>query len=445
MVLEKTESLCPVCLTRVEAELVGEEDGVYLAKACPDHGTYKTIVWRGTAESYSMWGKYSADGGGPERALTPVKEGCPNDCGPCSAHTGGVCVALIEVTSRCNVGCPICFSGSGRSADGDPDLTALERRYKSILACSGPAPVQLSGGEPTVRDDLPEIVRLGRDLGFEMIQINTNGVRLAEDRGCLEKLRENGTKVLYLQFDGVTDDAYVAIRGAPLFSIKIKVLENCSEAGLGVVLVPTLMPGVNDRQIGGIIRFAKQWIPVVRGVHFQPVSYFGRYPQSPENKDRITLPDVLSALEIQTGGEIKAVDFKPRLSKDAHCAFAGFFVLGDDGALLSAFSASARKKTSKPAAAVTSFLGRYWSPVSSGCSCQPCSCQTELQGFASDDLFNCVQAHSLTISGMPFQDAWNIDLRRLAGCCIHVATEDRLIPFCAYYLTSMSGKRLYGS
>jgi 7,8-dihydro-6-hydroxymethylpterin dimethyltransferase len=445
MVLEKTESLCPVCLTRVEAELFGEQDGVYLAKTCPDHGRYKTIVWRGTAESYSVWGKYSADGGGPERVLTQVREGCPHDCGPCSAHTGGVCVALIEVTSRCNVTCPICFANSHQRSDVDPDLRTLERRYRNILACCGPAPVQLSGGEPTVRDDLPEIVRLGRDLGFEMIQIDTNGVRLAEDREYLRKLKDNGTKVLYLQFDGVTDDAYVAIRGTPLVSVKTRVLENCSEAGLGVVLVPTLIPGVNDGQIGGIIRFAKQWMPVVRGVHFQPVSYFGRYPQSPENKDRMTLPEVLRALELQTGGEVRATDFKPRLSKDAHCAFAGFFVVGDDGVLLSAFSPSAKKKTSRPAVAVRSFLETYWSPVSSGCSCQPCSCTSEPQGSISDDLLHWVQEHSLTISGMPFQDAWNIDLRRLTGCCIHVVTDDCLIPFCAYYLTSMGGKRLYGS
>ena len=281
MVLEKTESLCPVCLTRVEAELLGEEDGVYLAKTCPDHGTYKTIVWRGTAESHSVWGKYSADGGGPERVLTQVKEGCPHDCGPCSAHTGGVCVALIEVTSRCNVTCPICFANSHRRSDGDPDLTDSRTQVQEHPCMQRTDPVQLSGGEPTVRDDLPEIVRLGRDLGFEMIQINTNGVRLAEDREYLRKLKDNGTKVLYLQFDGVTDDAYVAIRGTPLVSVKTRVLENCSEAGLGVVLVPTLIPGVNDSQIGGIIRFAKQWMPVVRGVHFQPVSYFGQVSAEP--------------------------------------------------------------------------------------------------------------------------------------------------------------------
>ncbi len=444
MVLGKTKSLCPICLVVTEAEIVSEGDCVYLKKDCPRHGRFDTVIWRGGADSYSSWGKNSQSGGGPEKILTEVAKGCPYDCGPCAAHTEGVCLALIEVTARCNLACPVCFASSGGKNGEEPGLDIIERRYRTILECCGPAPVQLSGGEPTVREDLPDIVALGRDLGFDMIQINTNGVRLAEDWAYLERLRMYGTKVLYLQFDGVTDDVYVAIRGTPLIDTKIKVLENCSKAGLGVVLVPTLIPGVNDTQIGAIVRFAKQWMPVVRGVHFQPVSYFGRYPSSPDDKDRITIPEVLAALEIQTAGEIRALDFKPRISKDGHCAFAGFFVLGDRNLFTPVANASERTNALKPAPAVRAFLGKYWSPAPTGSSPQPCSCTGAPQESLSDDLLNWVQTRSLTISGMPFQDVWNIDLQRLSGCCIYVATEERLVPFCAYYLTSASGARLYG-
>lgn len=434
-----------MCLNRLEAETVSEEDAIYLAKVCPDHGEFKTVIWRGTADSYKAWGRHSADGGGPEKVLTQVKKGCPYDCGPCQAHTEGVCLALVEVNSSCNMRCPICFSSSSKRSDKDePGLDVIERRYRTILSSAGPVPIQLSGGEPTLRDDLPDIVGLGRQLGFEMIQINTNGVRLAQDRTYLAKLHEKGTKVLYLQFDGVTDDVYTSIRGTPMINTKIKALENCSETGVAAVLVPTLIPGVNDGQIGAIIRFAKQWIPVVRGVHFQPVSYFGRYPHVPDNKDRITIPDVLAALQSQTAGEVRACDFKPRISKDAHCAFAGFFVLGDDGLLSSALSTSKRSKPSKPAPAVRGFLERYWSPAPGSCSSTSCCSAGDSQGSLSDDLFGWVHSRALTISGMPFQDVWNMDLRRLTGCCIFVATENSLIPFCAYYATSADGKRLYG-
>ena len=440
MILGKTKSLCPECLATIEADIVSEMDCVYLKKSCFHHGPFSTVIWRDSADSYSSWGKNSQAGGRPENVLTEVAKGCPHDCGPCTSHTEGVCLALVEVTAQCNLQCPVCFARSGESG-GEPDMTTIRRRLETILRVSGPAPVQLSGGEPTTRDDLPEIVAMGRELGFDMIQINTNGLRLAKDIGYLELLRSSGAKVLYLQFDGLTDDVYKVVRGTLLMDVKTKVLENCSKVGMAVVLVPTVIPGVNDSQIGGIVRFAKEWMPVVRGVHFQPISYFGRYPTSPDDTNRITIPEITAAMERQTDGEIRQTDFKPRISKDGHCAFSGFFLLNDNGSLTSGLRTAAKINPLKPAPAVRNFLGKHWSPVSDSCSCQGCSCTGP--EVLPDDIFDWVNTRSLTISGMPFQDVWNIDLQRLSGCCIYVATEERLVPFCAYYLTSRSGASLY--
>jgi uncharacterized radical SAM superfamily Fe-S cluster-containing enzyme len=200
---------------------------------------------------------------------------------------------------------------------------------------------------------------------------------------------------------------------------------------------------VNDSQIGSIIRFAKRWMPVVRGVHFQPISYFGRYSKSPDDKNRITIPEIMAAMEAQTDEEIRQADFEPRISKDGHCAFSGFFMLNDDGSLKSGFRTKAKMNPPKPAPAVRGFLGKHWSPARDSCGGQACSC-TGAPEALPDDILDWVNTRSLTISGMPFQDAWNIDLQRLSGCCIYVATEERLVPFCAYYLTSASGRRLYG-
>jgi uncharacterized radical SAM superfamily Fe-S cluster-containing enzyme len=299
--------------------------------------------------------------------------------------------------------------------------------YETILDSGGPYPLQLSGGEPTSRDDLPEIVAMGRRMGFDNIQINTNGIRLAHDVAYLSRLKESGANIIYLSM------------------IKSQVLKNCSEAGLGVVLVPVLIPRVNDHQIGEMIQFAKSWMPTVRGVHFQPISYFGRFPKPPNDGDRITLPEVLKAIEEQSGGEMRVDDFKPRSSKEAYCSFAGLFILGEDGKLTSTFKQDAKRDSMAPSEAVRRFLKTYWAPPNTN----QCACTSEI-GLSSslsgvrDDFFIWVQAHSLTISTMPFQDVWNIDLERLKGCCIHVVTSDhRLIPFCAYYLTSKSGRRLY--
>lgn len=444
MIIDQTESVCPECLRKVPAQKIAEGTQVYLRKVCPDHGEFKVILWRGKAESYIKWGQKSEEDRGVKNTFMRIKEGCPYDCGPCPAHTGGVCVALMEVTHRCNIHCPICFASSESTGD-EPDLKTIEAMYQTIIDSGGPYPLQLSGGEPTLREDLPEIVAMGKRRGFDNIQINSNGIRLAEDIDYLMRLKELGTSILYLQFDGVSDDVYRATRGIGLMDLKSKTIENCLKVGLGVVLVPVLVPNINDHQIGEIIQFAKKWMPIVRGVHFQPMSYFGRYPQMPMDQHRITLPDVLRKIEDQTEGEVKTGDFKPRRSKEAHCSFSGLFVLEDNGRLISVFKPDAERKAGRPSEAVRRFLGSFWtSPPTGQGKCKSGVCLNSSLSSIPDEFSIWVQAHSLTISGMLFQDAWNIDLERLKGCCIHVVTPDRrLVPFCVRYLTNRNGKRLY--
>jgi len=145
--------------------------------------------------------------------------------------------------------------------------------------------VQLSGGEPTIRDELPTIIVTGKEIGFYHIQVNTNGIRIAQDKEYLERLKESGADLIYLQFDGVSDDVYRTIRGRNLFDLKVRAISNCAEVKIGVVLVPTVIPNVNLHQLGEIVQFAKKWIPTVKGIHFQPVSYFGQI--SPVTERRI--------------------------------------------------------------------------------------------------------------------------------------------------------------
>jgi uncharacterized radical SAM superfamily Fe-S cluster-containing enzyme len=172
-------------------------------------------------------------------------------------------------------------------------------------------PIQISGGEPAERDDLPEIVARAKAMGFDPIQINTNGIRLAQDADYARALADAGVSVIYLQFDGLNNAIYRHIRGADLFTLKMQAVERCAELKLGLILVPTLVKNVNDNEIGAIIQFAKKWMPVVKGVHFQPMTYLGRYPTSPLNADRILIPDILSAIEEQTAGELKLENFLP--------------------------------------------------------------------------------------------------------------------------------------
>lgn len=446
--LANTESVCPICLHTIPAMRVAEGDDIFLVKHCPEHGPFKTIIWRGLA-SYKRWGARGSRAARPLVTETSVGRGCPHDCGICPDHLQHSCCVLLEVTQRCNLRCPVCFAAAGKVED-EPTLAEIESWLCALQLHGSAVNIQLSGGEPTVRNDLPEIIGLVRQTGFDFVQLNTNGVRLARDAGYTRDLAKAGLDCIFLQFDGVSDAVYQHIRGSKLFDIKTQAIDHCKQAGLGVVLVPTLIPGINVGEIGAIISFALERVPTIRAVHFQPVSYFGRYPESPADSDRLTLPEVMRELESQTHGMIHALDFAPGSAENAYCSFSGKFYMGDDKRLRSA-SASACCTETPTCGCGTPVVGEdsqrarrvvagQWAaerkstalPVLSGIN------------ITSLDAFLTQRRHSFSISGMAFQDAWTLDLERLRECFIHVVSPDRrIIPFCAYNLTNSCGQALY--
>ena len=444
-IISETESVCPVCLARVPAVIEEHGDSVFMRKTCARHGEHKTLIWRGDP-AYRTWSR-------PKIAFHPpdpwseVRNGCPYDCGLCPDHRQQTCAALIEVTSQCNLGCSVCFADSGAGDHPDPDLSEIRAWYETLIAKDYKCNIQLSGGEPTIRNDLPEIVALGRSIGFEFIQLNTNGLRLASDPKYLEQLKEAGLSSIFLQFDGTENEIYRALRGADLFDDKVRAIRNCGQMELGVVLTPTLVPEVNLSNVGGIISFAAENLPTVRGVHFQPATYLGRYPGTPADKDRLTLPDVMAAVELQTQGLISIDNFMPPGCENARCSFHGSFVAMPDGRLKALTMRSDRQcacgveKAEMGAARARQCVSEQWSAWDAS-SYVPAHGELSLGEW--DVLLERARTHRLSISAMAFQDAWNLDLERLRDCCVHVIARDgRLVPFCAYYLTGIDGRSLY--
>lgn len=445
MAAGRTQSVCPVCLQRIEARRVAEGKNVYLEKECPEHGASRTILWRGEPE-YDRWfvDKQPAQ---PAVCDTKAERGCPYDCGLCPDHRQQSCCVLLELTDRCNLGCPVCFARSGEP-NAEPSLAVIEGWFHKLLAGGGPYNIQLSGGEPTLREDLPEIISLGRSLGFEYFQLNTNGLRLAAEPKYAETLKAAGLSSVFLQFDGTRDEIYRKIRGRPLLAVKTMAIEHCRRQGLGVVLVPTLVPDVNLADIGAIIRWGLSQAPTVRGVHFQPISYFGRYPRTPRDEDRITLPELMRAIEAQTGELMKVVDFRPPGGENAHCSFHGNYVVLSDGRLL-ALKSEPSGSCCKPdggadgARKAQEFVARRWTLPEKKSGQEACDCPGVKVDSLTDFLAR-IEQHSFCVSAMAFQDAWNLDLERLRECLIHVVSPTgTLVPFCAYNLTAQSGKPLY--
>lgn len=227
---------------------------------------------------------------------------------------------------------------------------------------------------------------------------------------------------------------------------KIKAIENCRTNNIGIVLVPTLVPGINTHNIGEIIKFALKYVPGIRGVHFQPVSYFGRYPKPPVNEDRFTIPQVIMAIEEQTGGLVKVKYFKPPGCEHALCSFHGNFEVQGDGKLKPwtnhyAGTCCPVETAEEGARKARGFVARNWSfdKITA-----PGGRVDNRIASSWDALINRLRTFSFSISGMAFQDVWNLDLDRLRDCCIHVVSpEGQLIPFCAYNLTDCHGNALY--
>jgi tetraether lipid synthase len=406
------------------------------------------LIWKG-APPFHDW-KRPKKPTGPGVSKEAPGRGCPFSCGLCPEHRQRTCTVLVEVTQRCNLRCPVCYADSGQAAGSDEAFESLSGRIHRAREKAGNCNIQLSGGEPTVREDLPELVSECRAAGFSFIQVNTNGIRLGREPGYARALKEAGLSSVFLQFDGTRDGVYRQLRGQPLMREKLAAIAACGSAGIGVVLVPTLVPGVNTDQVGVILETGISHAPTVRGVHFQPMSYFGRYKgQGPTDESRLTLPQLMGQLERQSGGKIQVSHFKPPGCENPRCSFHATYVIAGDASLipLSGGPCCGEPQTAETGAKqAISHVARQWAaPGIVPVQAAETACDAASGGIWRLERFiDRAATHTFSISAMAFMDAWSIDLERLRDCCIHVASPGGdLIPFCAYNLTAAEGRGLY--
>jgi len=457
--LAQTTSLCPECLEQVPGRYEKRAGGVFLTRECPDHGTASRRVWG----SHDHWEWASAFGPDPEY------EG-----GGLAVDDDHACLAVVEVTDDCNLSCSYCFASSGPGGDhrSTDEIDAL----LDTVAAAGSRPIQFSGGEPTVRDDLPELVERARERGIDHVEVNTNGIRLATEDGYAEALAAAGVTAIYLQFDGVTSETYETIREVDLLAEKHAAIEACRDADLPIVLVPTVVPDVNDHEMGDIVRFALENRDVIRSVNFQPVAHFGRYA---ENDGRFAidtatrlLADQIESLEprdmlpapccsayCQIGTAFVPRDADPNVA-DGCAADGGDDVTGDTDSDANNADCGCGAPDDGPGAGafvpLTQYVddqlwgllsglvdegdymellagtaaGEEWACKTAGC------CGVDVPGGV-EGLFDEVVPVSFT----GFMDADAADVNRLSNCCISVPTTDgELVPFCGYNMTTENGE-----
>ncbi len=305
----QTQSLCETCLDLVPAKIIIEDDKVYYLKRCRSHGVQKTLIsddldyWR----QQKLWLK---PGDRPLKVQTRTEAGCPFDCGLCPDHEQHSCLAIVEINEACNLACPVCFASATDIHGKHRPLAEIERMLDVLVESEGePDLVQLSGGEPTIHPQFFEILDAVKRRPIRHVMINTNGVRIAQDPEFVARLATYAPRLeVYLQFDSMSDDALMDLRGAKLSRIRQQALEALETVGLSTTLVAVVKRGVNDHEVADIVRHALEW-SCVRGVTFQPVQDAGRNEHFDPNENRVLLTQIRR--EVGKSGVFETEDMIP--------------------------------------------------------------------------------------------------------------------------------------
>ena len=481
MKIKDTRSLCPECGKPLDAEVYDEDGRILIKKTCDEHGEFINTYWSDD-ELYNRVENYTPSVTHIENPSVENIGPCPSNCGLCSKHETSTVLGLIDVTNRCNLKCPVCFANAAAAGylyePTQDEIRQMLRNLRNLKPHPTPA-IQYAGGEPTVRKDIVELVAMAKEEGFTHVQIATNGLRLAKRENLAKELKEAGLNTVYLAFDGVTPEPYINNRGRDLLPDKIQAIENCRKVGLGVVLVPTLVKGVNDHQVGEIIKFAFDHSENIYGVNFQPVSFAGRTPADHVEEQRITIPDFVNIIDEVTDGQVSPDAFYPpsaiepiaefislldgeesakvTLNCHQHCGIAtyvfrdktegdgkddlipitNFIDVDDLFAKLSEYCTrlkegkfGAKKRVLASATANLPKLShRDKTPENLDIG------KILLNVFTkrSYDALGDFSKDSMLISCMHFMDPFNFDEDRVKKCVIHYATPDgRIIPFCTF-------------
>jgi len=300
---KEVESLCPDCKKIIPAIMYEEDGKVWMRKECDEHGEVLDLFFADVDLYYRAERLWYGDQKGLENPKVKRATICPEHCGLCNMHTSVSSLPIIDLTNRCNLTCPVCFANA--NAAGylyEPSFEEIVKMLETLLSQRPVAAdrVQFSGGEPTIYPRFLDVVHTAHEMGFEYIQVNTNGIKTAELE-FTEACKKAGVETFYLQFDGIDDSIFKRTRGEPLLEYKFKTIENCRKVGLSVILVDTVVNGLNNHDVGNVLRLAIDNYDVIKGVAYQPVSLTGRINKKQRMAMRYTLADLAHDIEKQTG------------------------------------------------------------------------------------------------------------------------------------------------
>jgi uncharacterized radical SAM superfamily Fe-S cluster-containing enzyme len=506
----ETDSLCPKCVPEIrekilngeapveilktqkvgeiKARIVQREGKIVMEKDCPIHGHFEDVMAIDSA-FYAHIEKVF-----PGRDIRAHNDEDLHNHGTSTITHGRGSVLTIDLTNRCNMMCDPCFMDANQvgfvhELTWEDIQTLLDNAQK--IKPRRQMSVQFSGGEPTLSPYFFDAIRYARKVGYNSVQAATNGIEFAKSPEFAEKAAEAGLRYLYLQFDGIGNEPNSHRAVGNLFDVKLKAIENAHKAGIDIVPVITIINGVNNEQVGSVVRFALDNPKKIPFLSFQPVSFTGRDEAVTDERrmaQRYTLSHLAHDVKNQTGLGEPARDWFPISFMSTFSDFAdlihgpqaewGQLSCGCHPNCGTGFAVMCDKET-KEAVPVTAFLNadrladdikklndaarsKKVSGIGVALSLMrnydPFQAPTHFK--LSDMLAKFDKCFRVTnrdygkvtgdrtkadiekrradrwnflfIAGMWFQDLFNYDFRRTEQCIIPYATQEGEISFCAY-------------
>ena len=452
-VLKQTRSICSTCGEIVPATYeVRDNEQVFFMRKCPTHGIvdtdlgYHAAFYRKSFDVEKVMIARYGDGGDTDisKGLSPF---------PLRKPAG---LAILEVTERCNLTCPMCYAFSSPS-ERDYSLEEIETRLDQLIAVEGKGiSLQISGGEPSVRKDLDVIAAMVKRKGFGQLEMVSNGIRLAREPDFAEKLVKWGFTSVYLQFDSTRPEDIKKLRGEDLWDVRVKAIAALERVKLPSTLAVSLYDGLNSDQIQQVVYFAWQHPDTVCAIAFQAATPFGRFEvknsgeqasedgngngnghvQEEERAPRkLRMPEILELIEEQTG-----------VSQDL------FFPVGEGSPLCNTFSLLKYTKEGYKPIAPNFTLKEFMDimgprpnmmlrMLTRGRAAILPQIVTNIGGslklmktlwphIGTDPSF-WTSRKTLTLFVKPFMDESDIDMSRIERCCFHNASPRGVMSFCA--------------
>jgi 7,8-dihydro-6-hydroxymethylpterin dimethyltransferase len=475
ILLENIKSVCPTCyiegkIQKIDAQIVEENNKVWILKKCEKHGSFKELYFS-DVNLYKRWMKFKVTG----QLISDVKTSISDVPQLYTEHRSQTVLTNLVVTNRCNQQCSYCYS----NADAidyvyEPTLDQLKNLMLQTRAEKplGSKSIQITGGEPTLRDDLFDIIRLAKEVGFTHVQLQTNGLKLADSVQYCQRLKDERLNTVYLSFNGVSENTN------QLLHENKKALENLRKVNLNVVLVPVMIGGKNIHETGKILRFAIDNIDAVKGVHFQPISFCGQAAKVKDDERanrRVDYIQIIESIEQEFPGMISRDDFYPisilypisqltkSIIREHHVEFSvhpgcggSTFIVMDQGKPIpitrfidveyyDKFINEQAAKTGplrklRLAAALVKNLDTFIKTKKTPQIFDIKQMSRDSVFVGNEYALRKLHHNSIIVGIMWHMDPWNLNIDRLQRCVIHYTTFDGIIPYCTYNILGYSDK-----